>query len=461
MAKLYSLNTQLIALRGMCSKDPKISGALLSGLDHTHFHGEESIEAHKIIQRYIRAKGNPPAFRVLAEDLKMSTKTREFLQEATSYPKTTDQVSQVVERLNQYRHTRIFYQLCKGGMEKLQAETIDPEELITMAQNSLAEMRVNKDIEKQMFHIGRDGNSDDLIQKAIYGDEEDQWIPTGWKVWDQDNGGMPRGGLVLLGGSTGAGKSHTILQLAVTQALMGYKIVVVPLEMTELEMVVRLLANIGAIDSLKISLKKLAADEQDYLWRKYRRFQKKVEAAGGRFTIYRPTSDVTIEETMAAVHSYGPDAVYIDYIGLLKGADGDDQWRQLGNIARYGKIYAGNHNKVVALAAQVTEDGKVRYSQAIREHASLGWMFVATKESREQGYLNFETIKSRNQMAKTFTLKVDYSTSSIKDLDPKDQPPEAIDQAAANADKNKSSKGKPTGKDERRTDRSQFMPDLS
>ena len=455
MALLHSNRTQLMALRGMCSRDLKVSGALLSCLDDSHFAGNESQEALNVIRRYIRAHGNPPAFRVLAEDLKLSQKTRDYLAEADVSPKSTEQAQQVVERLNQYRHSRIFYSLCKEGLEKLQQDKVDPEELISMAQTSLAAMQLNKDAESQLFHIGRDGNANDLMQKVLYEPDDDNWIPTGWKTWDQDNGGMPRGSLVTIGGSSGSGKSHCILQLAKTQALLGYKVVVVPLEMSEEELATRLLANIGATDSLKISLKRLAADEQDFLWRKYRRFHKKVESAGGRFTIYRPTSDVTIEETMAAVHSFNPDVIYIDYIGLLKGADGDDQWRQLGNIARYGKVYAGSHKKVVVLAAQVNEDGKIRYSQAIREHSSLAWTFVATKESREQGFLNFETIKSRNQMAKNFTLKVSYATSTLKDLDPSENI-EPIDQNANRAAAKKTAGAKDKS-DEKPTS---FMPDM-
>lgn len=460
MAKLFSIPTQLIALRGMCSRDPKVSGALLSSLDASHFHGAECTEALKAVLKYVRLKGSPPSFQVLAEDLKLSPETRDFLAEATTSPKTYDHAQQVIERLNQYRHTRIFFSLCKEGMEKLQGKTVDPEELIAMAQEKLSAMQLNKDVENQLFHIGRDGNSDELITKAIYGADDDQWIPTCWKTFDSVNGGMPRGGLVLLGGSTGAGKSHCVLQLAKSQASLGYKVVVVPLEMSEQETAVRLLANLGGMDSLKISLKRMAAEEQDFLWRRYRRFQKKVEAAGGRFTIFRPTSDVSIEETMAAVHSYNPDVVYIDYIGLLKGVDGGGeqaQWLQLGNAARYGKVYAGNHNKVVVLAAQVSEEGKIRYSQAIREHASLGFMFVATKESREQGYLNFETIKSRNQQNINFTLKVDYSTSTIKDLEA-GEAMEPIEQAQTKVE-GKGKGSKPAAKTTKPA-QDNYMPDL-
>lgn len=452
MAKLHSPPTERIAVRGMCSRDPKIAGQFLASLEDSHFYSEASLEAHAAIQRYLKRKGETPAFRVLVEDLKLSEETREFLVEESGTPKTTAEANQVIERLNEYRHTRIFYNLCKNGLATLQAKTVSVEALVGMTQDTLAAMQMTKDIESQLFHIGKDGNSDELMKEILYGERRDQWIPTGWKTFDTVNGGMPRGGLILLGGASGAGKSHTVLQLSKTQAELGYKVVVVPLEMTEQEEAIRLLSNVGQTDSLKISLDKLADEERDFLWRRYKKFQRKVEAAGGRFTIYRPRSDVTIEETMAAIHSYNPDVIYIDYIGLLKGADGDDQWRQLGKIARYGKVYAGNHNKAVVLAAQVDEDGRVRYSQAIKEHASLGFTFVATKESREGGYLNFSMLKGRNQQLMNFTLRCDYSTSTIRDLDPKEQ--DAMEGAPTEG------KGKKPTKDGAPRKKDDFMPDM-
>lgn len=454
MARLYSTPAERIAIRGMCSRDPKIAGHFLASLEESHFHSEESKEALAAIQKYLNRKGETPAFTMLVEDLKLTAETREFLNEDSKVPKTMEQAGQVIERLNQYRHARIFYTLCKKGLETLQSKSVDPEALVRMTQETLAAMQMTKDVENQLFHIGKDGNADKLMEEILYGDRKDQWIPTGWKTFDTPNGGMPRGGLVLLGGASGAGKSHTVLQLARTQAELGYKVVVVPLEMTEQEEAIRLVSNLGAVDSLKISLSKITDEERDFLWRRYRKFQKKVEAANGRFTIYRPKADVSIEETMAAVHSYNPDVIYIDYIGLLKGADGDDQWRQLGQIARYGKVYAGNHNKITVLAAQVSEEGKVRYSQAIKEHASLGFIFVATKESREGGYLNFSMLKGRNQQLMDFTLKCDYSTSTIRDLDPREH--EAIEGGPSETKSSK--KGSKDAPPKKAKDN--FMPDM-
>lgn len=450
MAKLYSTPLELIALRGMCSRDATVSGSFLSQLDDTHFHVDECQAAYTAILKHVEERGQPPTYTSLVESPRLSKETRALLGEVRGLSKTVQEARDVIDKLNEFRHTRIFYELCMSGIELLKEPTLSVEKMVALAQTKLAGMQINKAVESQLVHLGRDGNAQDHIQEILYGEDKDQYLPTGWKVFDSVNGGLPRGGLVTLGGSSGSGKSHAIVQLGKHQASLGYKVATLPLEMTRDEWLVRILANVSGVDSLRINRKKIAAEERDAIWRAYRRFNRKIEKNGGRYTLYSPTSDVSIEESLAAVHSFNPDVIYIDYLGLLKGADGEDQWRKLGQISRYCKVYAGNHNKIVAVAAQVDDDGRIRYSQAVKEHSSLAFTFVATKESREKGYLNMHMLKGRNQQLMDFTLSVDYATSTMTDLDPAD-----MDKNAAGG--TEASDSKSVKKPVKKTD---FVPDL-
>jgi hypothetical protein len=120
-----------------------------------------------------------------------------------------------------------------------------------------------------------------------------------------------------------------------------------------------------------------------------------------------------------------PDIVIVDYISLLAGADGEDQWRKLGQIARYAARYADIHRKVVVLCAQVSEDDKIRYAKSLKEHAAIMWSFVATKETKEQGILNYNVQKSRGQVDKPFSMSIDYALSRVKDLEDSSGEPSA------------------------------------
>ena len=101
---------------------------------------------------------------------------------------------------------------------------------------------------------------------------------------------------------------------------------------------------------------------------------------------------------------------------MLSGADSDDQWRQLGKIARTAKINAKNTNRVNILLCQVDQEGKIRYSRAISEHSNNSWVFVATQETKEAGILKIDQQKVRSGRAFPFTLKIAYDKMRISDM---------------------------------------------
>jgi len=607
MAVLYSTKTEAIALRSMCSRNRVISGHLFGALDDSYFYNDTAIEAFKRIAKHIQRRGEPPAFKLLCEDISLSEDSREFLSMAEGQAKTLEQSEQIVANLAKYRMTRNLYDLTKSTLQSLEKSKVDPEEVLEAVRGKVAKMSQRRSEDQTIFHIGRDSNTVDLVKDLIYGETNDNVIPTGFKTFDDRNGGFFRGSLVTIAGSTGSGKcvagpteillpqyeitperkeaqqktitleeiwnsvaesltkphpedgyykevtgltvdttegpkevayvyrtkdftvslgfengrgiectrthrlmlangewcsaermqrgdlvktkdgvsavvsvvdtglrkdvfdisvpgpcsyyanrivshnSSVIGQLAKNQATAGYKVNVIPLEMSHVEMLARYLANITGIENTKILLKRLASDEKDEAFKRWRRFDNKVLRNGGRLTIYKPQEDMTIEALMAAIHSYNADITYIDYISLLKGADGEDQWRQLGSIARFAKIYAESHNKVMALAAQVNDEGKLRYSKAIGEHSSTAFSFVATKESREKGYLNIDMFKARNQQMLNFTLGVDYASMRIYDLSP--------EELEAKTDVRKG--GDEKGKGGRRTKNKEYIPDLT
>lgn len=438
----------------MCSRDRTVSGYVYSQVDESSFYNDESVETFGRIKTHIGKHGEPPAYKLLCEDLALSEGARDFLKLADGQAKTIEQAEQIVSNLDKYRKTRLMYNLGKGLLQKLEAPKIDPDEVLEIVSRRIAKISTRRSLEESIFNVGRDSNTRPIVEDILYGEDNDQCIPTGFKTFDRVNGGLFRGSLVTIGGATGAGKSVIINQLAKNQALMGYKVNVVPLEMSHVEMLSRLIANTAGVDNTKVLLKRLATGERDEAFKQWQRFERKVERNGGRLTIFKPKEDLTIESLMAAIHSYNADITYIDYISLLKGADGDDQWRQLGAIGRFAKIYAESHNKVMALAAQVNEEGKLRYSKAVGEHSSTAFSFVATKESREKGYLNIEMFKARNQTMMNFTLGVNYSSMQIYDLTPEEL-------EARLPDRSKKAGGKEATSEGKRTKTQDSLPDLT
>lgn len=417
---------EAIALKGMCSSDPTIRGALLSRLNRTYFRTEAGREVYDVILAHVQRKGESPRLKWLRQSNKLSDKAFALMSNSRAKkPEDFKDASSAIEVLSDLRKRYISHEAAHKFVSQLLEENsgkYDVSDMITELQGKLVEAQTGRDFEDSTYHFGsrKDKEQDKakkLIRKVLDQEDKTQLIPTGYKAWDKRNGGWQRGSLIMLAGSTGAGKSHNAIQLAKNQADAGYKSLVVPLEMGEEAVTTRFLANISGVDSLKITKKELSPGEIKHIKKSYTEFQEKTSRKRGRLTIFKPKTDISLEELFAAIHGYNADIIYIDYVGLLKEADGDDQWRKLGQIARAAAIYADVHNKIVVLLAQVSDEGKLKYSQTMREHAPVMWSFVATKETRDQGILRFEVPKARNQDSAPFVMQVAYALSRITDIE--------------------------------------------
>jgi len=416
MAKLVSTNIELAALRGMCSPNKAISGKLVAGLDETYFHNEEAIDAYKKITKCITEDGEPPSWSGLKEDPSLSEDTREFLGNLRVKIRKTGQVMSAIRILNRYRKLRGLYLLGEDVVNNLQAKRVDEEDMLERVSDTITKLRVNKSIKDLALHFGKGNNSYDLVKDMVYNDSDDHYIPSGFRDFDIRNGGFFLKSLITIAGSTGGGKSALSSQLAINWARLGIPTVLVPLEMSKEEQTGRILANLSGIDIRKILLKRLTKEEKEIVIQKYKKFVRRANKKGGRYTIFKPQQDMTIEEILSIVPVYGPKVIIVDYISLLKGVSDENQWLKLGNVARYCKIFASNNNCIIVLVAQLSEEGKVRYSRAISEHSDYAWYFMATKETKENEIMNIEQGKGRNAELFPFSLRAQLSTMRIGDL---------------------------------------------
>jgi hypothetical protein len=212
--------------------------------------------------------------------------------------------------------------------------------------------------------------------------------------------------------------------MALNQAMMGYRIVVLPLEMDVNELITRNLANVSNIDSLKILKGVLSDAEKAKVEKRWSKFQTLVREAGGDLHYAQPEGhSLSLIEVLNYATAQNPDVLYIDYAGLLDEASDDKQWQSLGNMIRMGKMWAGSNKRkpCFATAVQVDDDtSKIRYSQMMKENASLAWAATVTDKTKEDGVIPFRMLKGRNQMFIPITLGIDYSTSRTFDLEPDD-----------------------------------------
>lgn len=423
MAKIVSVKAELTVLRGLCHPDRSVSGSIIASTDESYFSSPQSIEIYNKIISKTRETGTPPNYRTVIADPEISQDAIEFFRQSSADIQTKDDVKKAVAVLNKYRQLRCLYELCAKTSQDLEANSINIEKTIEFASDMINKARASRRVDIETLRFGKGNNSAEVIKDILFGENKDDLIPTGYKTFDDVNGGFPRGGLVTIGGSTGAGKSVMAVDLAIKQASMGYRVVIVPLEMTQRELTARMIANVTGLDALSVTQNHmLSPQEKEVANKKMLAWAKKIAKIGGAVYIYEPDRDISIDEVYAEIASYDPDVVIIDYISLLAGADSEDQWRLLGKIARTAKVNAKNMNRVNILLCQVDQEGKIRYSRAISEHSSNSWVFVATQETKEQGILKIDQQKARSGRAFPFTLKIAYDKMRISDM-----PQDAVD----------------------------------
>lgn len=162
------------------------------------------------------------------------------------------------------------------------------------------------------------------------------------------------------------------LNMAMHQAKWGARVGLLSLEMNKEELALRQAAYLGDIDMGRILRKELTEKEKKHIMQERKEFNNILKKKNGCLNLIVPDADITNDEALFLMKPYGYDIIYIDYVGLLKDADADDQWKKLGSMTRTGKRFAENTNSVVAYCAQLSADGIVRYSRTMQEHCVTG-----------------------------------------------------------------------------------------
>lgn len=421
MAKIFSSVLETRILRALCSGRTNLAGVILRNVDKDSFHDSYTSQWYSYCLRYVEQHaGALPRNSDIKTEPELDQGIKDLLSKPVESITTEEQLLSSLNTLEKYRKLRVLYRMVKTVMEHLQAGKVDVNEVVEEVSNSLQKVNLTRSSDIETTRFGQDSNFKELLKEMIYEEDSDMVIPTGFDTFDKQNGGFFRGSLVIIGGNSGGGKSILCNQLAVNQAKLGYNISLAPLEMSTKEMVSRTISSTTGRPAIDIFLKRLSNPDKDDIYRKMIKLSKEIEAKGGSYTIFKPKEDLTIQQLLSSMHTLKSDVIYIDYISLLKGVGGDDSWQKLGEVARYCKIYAENHNKVVVLLAQLSEEGKIRYSQAIKEHASLAWTFVSNADTRKNGVLRIELLKSRNQVNSAFLLNIDYAKTAVRDFSPED-----------------------------------------
>jgi len=207
-----------------------------------------------------------------------------------------------------------------------------------------------KDLECNLFDVAMKYDDD-------YETKGQSLIKTGYLSIDRLIGGLQGGNYMILAAATGMGKTAMALNLIIKMAKNGKKVLLFSLEMTQEELLNRIIAIETGISSenlrnrsmtyeeLQIRAKYLAS--QDFFTLK----DNIVIPAQARFSISN------IEEIVQQTNA---DIVCVDYLGLIQSDIKTNAYEQVSDVSRRLKLLAIETNKPFIVLHQLNRDVKNR-----------------------------------------------------------------------------------------------------
>jgi hypothetical protein len=361
--------------------------------------------------RSVRKEGHVPDWSALCSDSRISEKSRRILRSYEDRPaRDKDKALSIKRGLERFRQLRGIATVGQHIYDSLEGEKVETDELLEDLRDSIASIQSRVDVKAEMHHTGKGNNSLKLVKDILYGKVK-KFIPTGFKGFDEKNGGFLTGSLVVIAANSGGGKSALANQLAKNVAEHAMSdVCIIPLEMTAGQMWCRTFGILTGLDVHNIQQKKITRDERHLIIRKYTKWAKKLKKNETRHTVWAPEEDMGIEEMLYILKPFKYEMIIIDYIGLLKGADGDDQVKELGRIARFAKVYAKNTGTTVVLLAQLSDEGAVKYARAIKVTVDAG-VDEITCDMAGTGLVEGDSTGSETKVAET-TVEISPTSGS-------------------------------------------------
>lgn len=403
--EMNSISLEVRALRTVTSAHIKesVRMSMLGRLSREHFSSEITRKAYRRLAKLAEVRSEILEWHDLLDDPNLGEEVRDALDEyEVVAAKGLKGFQRIMTRLDSYRKRRALLTLVKDVHKQLESE--DDEEfdedayLHSIAERLGAVKTTDVSVERVYSFGGDDDEVLNLAKRTIHNPAESLY-KTGFKEYDDRNGGLPTSGVMLMAGSTSGGKSVIAQNLGDQLArLNSLHTLTVTLEMTEEQHMNRHLSMISGIEFGKIKKKQLTDDEKDTLLRAASKYHKSLKKAKAKVSFTSPDHGMTMDDVLYMTVPYGADVCILDYVGLLEGMDEDNQWRLLSAAVRQAKIHSKATGKLYIILVQFDSDqNKVRYSKGMKEHADVLWQWsYSDPEVRETHVLPIQIAKVRD-----------------------------------------------------------------
>jgi replicative DNA helicase len=417
MTTKHDLNLEFAILKTLCGSDlQEVRTYLLPRLNQTHFASQTTQNLYRRITKVLEATQYIPTWEDLSIDPGVRKETRQAMKDVdVRRLKSADEIRSSFSNLDTYRKIRALYHLGANLEAALEEPAID---LSKIMENLTKDIQVAMDgsQETPITNIGVGGNANEMVKKLLRTGGPPR-VSTGFGQFDNKNKGFPRGAFVLMGATTGAGKSVMASMLSENFAMQGAQVGFVPLEMNAEETTQRNLARIAQepLGNLIDPENKLTDQRRREIYKAYKIYQERIEKRGGRIATIEPKFDCTMYNLLDFVKPMGLDVLIIDYIGLLSGVNGADQWRILSEVTAFAKRWAEINQCIVIGLVQITAELAIRYSAAMQEHASYAWFWTRDQLAKDTNIIEINQVKCRQGEMFPFYLKYDFSLMQMRD----------------------------------------------
>lgn len=424
---LVDLQAEVQALKEILTSGSRFSADLFSACKPDYFYHPTSKAIYKRLQQLLAGSKSLelPTLSFVLSDSKISDVVKNsFLQVAEGLsPLDSDgDLTLLLNKLSVLAKSRSMVMATQKASNTL-IESADPQTLLRDIADQLGEsiLKIDdaEDLQGQVIlGSGYNQAAEDSYHRILHGGFERSMIKTGFKEFDERTGGHNRTNLVVVAANSGGGKSLYALNLMVRQYRLGYKVVLASYEMSEDEVMIRLLACISEVEMVKILNNRLTEHEKQRIDVAYREFIAHGLTMNASFTVICPKSETSVAEIGFRCKALKPDSLILDYINLLsqaKGSNAEAQWQQLGDIAKDAKLLANKLNCVVYLLAQLDDNYNLRYSKGIKDHANFVMGWVRDEASRLERKIAVRQIKARNAPVYDFELVERFDIAQFRD----------------------------------------------
>ena len=267
-----------------------------------------------------------------------------------------------------------------------------------------------------------------IAQIEERGDNPQSGVPTGLKTLDAKTGGLQPSDLILVAGRPGMGKTSLALCFIEHAALRaGKTCAIFSLEMSELQVVQRLISMNAEIDGNRIRRGRLSLPELQAISDASGRLQQAqiyVEEST-RLTV----TDILAKSRRLQAERGKLDLIVIDYLQLIEGAEGDEDNRvqEVAKISRALKAIARELEVPLVALSQLSRQIETRGTEPmlsdLRESGSLEadadlvmFLWQKDQQDRKDGVMRLKLAKHRNGPTADIDLHFEAELTRFRDL---------------------------------------------